>query len=127
MITHFLTDTIMPLLDHFPTQVEPRNCVPPHPLAPPEQCALPPAIENPTVQLPPGSDKIMKVAGNVKWGAGVALMVGFFMGLLVWAGGRWVDHHRAGKVGVIMMLCAVGGGILYGVGYQLISTFAAGG
>jgi hypothetical protein len=43
---------------------------------------------------------------------------------VVWAGGRWVDHHRAGRVGVIMMLCAMAGGILYGIGYQLISHFA---
>ncbi|MBQ0928815.1 hypothetical protein [Saccharopolyspora endophytica] len=124
MITHFIADTVMPLLDQIPTQDE-QICIPPHPLAG-EHCVLAP-FENPTVRMPPGADKIMNVAGNVKWGAGVALMVGFFMGLLVWAGGRWVDHHRAGKVGVIMMLCAVGGGILYGVGYQLISTFAAGG
>lgn len=124
MITHVLADTVMPLLDQFPTQADP-NCFPAHPLAE-DQCALVP-IQNPSVQEPPGADRVMRVAGNVKWGAGVALMVGFFMGLLVWAGGRWVDHHRAGKVGVIMMLCAIGGGILYGVGYELISTFARGG
>ncbi|MBQ0927525.1 MULTISPECIES: hypothetical protein [Saccharopolyspora] len=83
-------------------------------------------IPNPGPVAPPGSEKVIEAVGNVKWGAGVALMVGFFIGLLVWAGGRWVDHHRAGKIGVIMMLCALGGGILYGVGYQLISHFAAG-
>lgn len=81
-------------------------------------------IPNPAPVAPPGSEKILEVVGNVKWGAGVALLVGFFGGLLVWAGGRWVDHHRAGRLGVIMMLCAMAGGILYGVGYQLISHFA---
>lgn len=126
MITHFLHDAVMPLLDQFPAQGDP-TMPPPHPLMPQESETTPPPFPNPEVRQPPGADKVLNVAGNVKWGAGIALMVGFFMGLLIWAGGRWVDHHRAGKVGVIMMLCAIGGGILYGVGYQLISSFAAGG
>ena len=83
-----------------------------------------PGIPNPAPVAPPGAEKILELVGNLKWGAGVALLVGFFGGLLVWAGGRWVDHHRAGRVGVIMMLCALAGGILYGIGYQLISHFA---
>ncbi|SFE21930.1 hypothetical protein SAMN04487819_109183 [Actinopolyspora alba] len=81
-------------------------------------------IPNPEPQAPPGAEQILGVVGNIKWGAGVALLVGFFVGVLVWAGGRWVDHHRAGKVGVVMMLCALGGGILYGIGYQLLTHFA---
>lgn len=75
---------------------------------------------------PPGAAKITTIVANTKWAAGIALLVGFFVGLIVWAGGRWVDHHRAGKVGVIMMLCALGGAILYAIGYQLISSFAGG-
>lgn len=81
-------------------------------------------IPNPAPVAPQGSGKILELVGNIKWGAEVALVVGFFVGLMVWAGGRWVDHHRAGRAGVVMMLCAVGGGILYGIGYQLISHFA---
>ena len=81
-------------------------------------------LPNPTPVPPPGADKILGLVGNAKWGAGVALLLGFFVGLMVWAGGRWVDHHRAGRMGVIMMMCAMAGGILYGVGYQLISHFA---
>lgn len=88
------------------------------------QAVLAAAIPNPPPVPPPGADKILDVVGNVKWGAGVALLVGFFAGILVWAGGRWVDHHRAGRVGVIMMLCALGGALLYGIGYQMISQFA---
>lgn len=83
-------------------------------------------IPNPGPVTPPGADKILEVVGNVKWAAGLGLLMGFFIGLLVWAGGRWVDHHRAGKIGVIMMLCAVSGAILYGVAYQLINHFSAG-
>lgn len=86
--------------------------------------ALADPLPNPDPIPPPGADKILALVGNAKWGAGVALLLGFFVGLMVWAGGRWVDHHRAGRMGVIMMLCAMAGGILYGVGYQLISHFA---
>lgn len=82
------------------------------------------AIPDPAPIAPPGAGAILQAVGNAKWGAGISLVVGFFMGLLVWAGGRWVDHHRAGRVGLIMMLCALAGGVLYGVGYQLISHFA---
>ncbi|OLR92749.1 hypothetical protein BJP25_21250 [Actinokineospora bangkokensis] len=64
------------------------------------------------------------MVGNVRWAAGVSLILGFFGGLLTWAGGRLVDHHRAGRIGLIMMLCAVGGGLLYGVGWQIINSFA---
>ncbi|GAA3561103.1 hypothetical protein GCM10022222_51090 [Amycolatopsis ultiminotia] len=81
-------------------------------------------IPNPLPSKPPGSEKILGLVGNVRWAAGLALMVGFFMGLVVWAGGRWIDHHRAGKVGLVMMLCAVGGAILYGIGWTVINGFA---
>lgn len=81
-------------------------------------------LPNPTPVAPPGSDAILKVVGYSRWGAGLALLIGFFMGLVVWAGGRWVDHHRAGRIGLIMMLCAAAGAILYGIGYQVINHFA---
>jgi hypothetical protein len=82
------------------------------------------AIPNPPPVAPPGSGAILEVAGNAKWGAGIALLVGFFIGLAVWAGGRWVDHHMAGRVGLIMMICALTGAILYSIGYPVISHFA---
>lgn len=83
-------------------------------------------IPNPAPVPPPGNEKILEVVGNAKWAAGIALLVGFFIGLVVWAGGRWVDHHRAGRIGVVMMLCALSGGLLYGIGYQVINQFAGG-
>ncbi|WP_410659454.1 hypothetical protein [Amycolatopsis sp. lyj-112] len=95
------------------------------------QQPVPPApspspLPNPIPEPPPGAPAILGLLNNAKWGAGVALMLGFFIGLTVWAGGRWVDHHRAGKVGLVMMLCSVGGAILYGIGYSLINGFSAG-
>jgi hypothetical protein len=83
-----------------------------------------PSIPNPAPVAPKGAEKILELVGNLKWASGVALMVGFFVGLTVWAGGRWVDHHRAGRTGVIMMMCSMAGGLLYGIGYQLITHLA---
>jgi hypothetical protein len=82
------------------------------------------AITNPAPVAPPGSEMILKVVGYLKWAAGLALLAGFFGGLLVFAGGRVVDHHRAGRIGTVMILASLFGGILYGVGYTMISTFA---
>lgn len=85
-----------------------------------------PVIPNPAPIAPPGSDKILEIVSNVRWGTLVALLAGFLVGLLVWGGGRWVDHHRAGRLGLIMMLCALAGSLLYAIGYQLINHFAGG-
>ncbi|MEC3981987.1 hypothetical protein [Amycolatopsis sp. H20-H5] len=98
---------------------------PPGPSAPPPTSG-PLGIPTPVPLPPPGSGRILGILNNAKWAAGVALVMGFFIGIIVWAGGRWIDHHRAGKVGLVMMLCAVGGAILYGIGYTLISGFAGG-
>lgn len=84
-------------------------------------------IPNPPPKAPPGSEKILEIVAQAKWGAGLALVLGFFVGLIVWAGGRWVDHHRAGRVGLVMMLCSIAGGLLYGIGYQVIDYFAKSG
>ncbi|MHA6797525.1 hypothetical protein ACVGVM_29055 (plasmid) [Pseudonocardia bannensis] len=81
---------------------------------------------NPSPQAPPGAEAITRILGYVKWIAGAALIVGFFGGLAVFAGGRMVDHHRFGRMGAITMMASLGGAILYAVGYTLISSFAGG-
>ncbi|WP_240437826.1 hypothetical protein [Sciscionella marina] len=78
----------------------------------------------PKPEPPPGGQRILGVVNNFMWGAGVALLIGLFSGLIVWVGGRWVDHHRAGKIGVVMMLTAVGGAIVWGIAWTLINGFA---
>lgn len=82
---------------------------------------------DPSPQPPPGSDAITGILSNIKWIAGGALIAGFFGGLIAWVAGRLVDHHRFGRIGLIMMLCAIGGALLYGIGYQLLSHFAGSG
>lgn len=81
-------------------------------------------IPNPAPVAPPGSEKIVQVVGYIKWAAGLALFAGFFAGVLVFAGGRWVDHHRAGRIGSTMIIASLFGGLLYGIGYTMITTFA---
>ena len=81
-------------------------------------------ITDPQPTAPPGSDKITGVIGNIKWAAFASLFVGFFLGVACWAGGRIADHHRAGRIGMILILCSLGGGLLYGIGYQLITHFS---
>ena len=84
------------------------------------------SLPNPAPVAPPGAEKLTQVVGYIKWAAGLALLAGFFAGVLVFAGGRWVDHHRAGRVGSTMIISSLFGGLLYGVGYTMISTFAGG-
>jgi len=81
---------------------------------------------NPASVSPPGGAQILKVIGYIKWGAAAALVTGFFAGVVVFAGGRWVDHHRAGRIGSTMILASLCGALLFGVGYTLISSFAGG-
>lgn len=75
---------------------------------------------------PPQWEKFLAAAGLFKTFAGIALLVGFFAGLAVWAGGRWADNHRAGRAGTIAMLVSVSGGLLYAIGPAMINWMGEG-
>jgi hypothetical protein len=81
-------------------------------------------IPNPTPIAPPGAGAINGVLNNIKWLAGASLIAGFLGGLAVWVGGRLVDYPRAGRFGMIMMIVACAGAILYGISYPTIEHFA---
>ncbi|KAA2252378.1 hypothetical protein F0L68_35605 [Solihabitans fulvus] len=81
-------------------------------------------IPNPPPVAPPGSEQMESIVGNIKWIAGLSLVLCFFAGLAVWSAGRAVDHHRAGRIGAIMMIVGVAGGLAFAIGYPLISHFA---
>ncbi|GJF01680.1 hypothetical protein [Pseudonocardia sp. D17] len=85
---------------------------------------LPAQIPNPGATAPPGADKITQVIGYVKWGAGAAIVLGFFAGVAMFAGGRIADHHRFGRMGAITIFASVGSAFLYAIGYVLLSTIA---
>jgi hypothetical protein len=79
----------------------------------------------PPPEAPPGSERILDVVSYLRWGAGAAILAAFFGGLILFTGGRMADHHRFGRMGTITMLAAVGAGFLYGIGYLVLSAFAA--
>jgi len=85
------------------------------------------SLPNVGPNTPPGSTQILGVVGNIKWLAGVSLIAVFFGGLIAWGAGRFVDHHRFGRIGIIMILCALAGAVAYGIGYQVINSFAGSG
>ncbi len=89
--------------------------------------AVPATLPNPPALAPPGADKILQIVSFIKWFALVALGVGFFGGIAVFAGGRVFDHHRIGRVGTIMMAASVAGSVLYAIGFVVLNDFAAGG
>lgn len=83
-------------------------------------------IPDPTPVAPPGANSITELVGNAKWGAGISLLLGILIGVIVWVGGRWIDHHRAGRIGLAMILISLAGAIVYGIAYQVIQHFAGG-
>ncbi|MFR9802602.1 hypothetical protein ACL02T_09905 [Pseudonocardia sp. RS010] len=83
-------------------------------------------LPNPNPTAPPGAENITNVLGYIKWGAGAAIVAGFFAGVALFAGGRIADHHRFGRMGAITMFASVGAAFLYAVGYSVLATFATG-
>lgn len=81
----------------------------------------------PGAEAPPGSELINQVVGYIRWIAGIAILVGFFAGLALFAGGRIADHHRFGRMGTITMMASMGSAFLYAIGYSLLTAFASGG
>lgn len=85
-------------------------------------------IPNPPPQPLPGNaaGQVQKVVGYIKWVAGLGLAGLFFAGLVAFSAGRVIDHRHYGRVGTMMMICSLGGALLYASGYSLISSFASG-
>ena len=69
---------------------------------------------------PPGSKKILSVVGFVKWVAGAAIIACFLGGIVAFTAGRMFDHHRTGRVGLIFMMAAGVGAVLFAVGPELL-------
>jgi MFS family permease len=73
---------------------------------------------------PPGSEKILSIVGFIKWIAGAALIACFLGGIVAFTAGRLFDHHRTGRIGLIFMMSAAVGAILFAVGPQILNTLA---
>jgi hypothetical protein len=86
--------------------------------------ALAGAIPPVTTQAPPGSEKILSIVGFVKWIAGAGIIACFLGGIVAFTAGRMFDHHRTGRIGLIFMMAAGAGAMLFAVGPQLLNTLA---
>lgn len=82
------------------------------------------AIPKVNTQAPPGSEKILSIVGFVKWIAGAGIIACFLGGIVAFTAGRMFDHHRTGRMGLIFMMAAGVGAMLFAVGPQLLDTLA---
>jgi lipopolysaccharide export LptBFGC system permease protein LptF len=80
-------------------------------------------VPNPAPKPIPGSGSVLDIIAYIKWGALAGIVACFFAGLIAFTAGRIVDNRRAGNVGALMMIAALGGAILYAIGYFLIRSF----
>ena len=74
------------------------------------------AIPKVNTQAPPGSEKILSIVGFVKWIAGAGIIACFLGGIVAFTAGRMFDHHRTGRMGLIFMMAAGVGAMLFAVG-----------
>ena len=85
-----------------------------------------PPLPNPAPVAPAGVEKLNGILANIKFIALMAAVAGFFAGLIVFSVGRIVDHRRAGSTGSMMIISSLGVALLFGLGPQLIQSFATG-
>lgn len=87
---------------------------------------LPAQVPNPGPAAPPGAEKLTQILSFLKWLALGACAVGFMGGLIAFTAGRVVDNRRSGNTGALMMIAAVGGALLFGIGPAVLNGFASG-
>lgn len=105
-----------------PFVTQPPACPPAPPGHGPIDCQMPdPPPERPTL---PGFDRVEELVSNIRWIGSLSLIAIFFIGIIVWSAGRGVDHHRAGRIGTVMMLVGVLGGLAWSLGPALIRYMA---
>lgn len=122
MVLQELLHVATPYLAQNPS---PFGCPPPAPGQPPPNCSIPiPPPIQPDTRLLPGFDRILTLVSNIRWIASLSLVAIFFIGVIVWSLGRGVDHHRAGRVGTIMMLVGTLGALVWSLGPSLITYLA---
>lgn len=73
---------------------------------------------------PPGAGAMNNILGYLKWMALAGCAVAFMGGLIAFTAGRVIDNRRYGNTGSLMMLASIGGALLFGIGPQILNTFA---
>ncbi|MEU4377670.1 hypothetical protein [Pseudonocardia alni] len=86
----------------------------------------PPRIPEVNAVAPPGNEMFTRVVGFFIWIAGVCVLGLFFGGIIASTAGRLYDHHGSGRRGAQMIVSSLVLAVLLGLGYTLITSFAAG-
>ena len=73
---------------------------------------------------PPARRRSSAIVGFVKWIAGAGIIACFLGGIVAFTAGRMFDHHRTGRMGLIFMMAAGVGAMLFAVGPQLLDTLS---
>ena len=84
------------------------------------------AVPDPAPAAPPGFDQLVTILSWIKNLALISAAAAFFGGLIVFAGGRILDHRRAGSTGAMMILSSLGAALLFGIGTLLLNAMASG-
>ncbi len=80
-------------------------------------------VPNPDPVAPDGiSGPIQTLMGYVKWGVLVVIIVAGFVGAGAVAGGRLFANHGTSKVGISILMAAIGAAVLYVGVYALITS-----
>ncbi|MEO6703127.1 MAG: hypothetical protein ABI140_11785 [Jatrophihabitantaceae bacterium] len=77
---------------------------------------------NPCPKPPPGLKQMMSdFTSYAKFGTMWAVVIAFFVSLIVLTAGRILDHHGAAKKGSIGIAVSVGAAALFGAGYAILT------
>src|SRR5680860_801651 len=83
-------------------------------------------VPNPPAKAPAGvADPVAAVISYVKWGVLIVIFLSALAGVGALAGGRVFGNHGASKVGVSMLVTAVGALVVYVGLYAFLSGFGA--
>ncbi len=78
---------------------------------------------NPPAKAPDGvAEPVSKLVAYIKWGVLVVIVVAGFIGAGAVAGGRIFAHHGASKIGIGILISALGAAVLYVGIYALITS-----
>lgn len=82
-------------------------------------------VPNPPAKAPDGVSAPVAVISYVKWGVLIVIFLSALAGVGALAGGRVFGNHGASKVGVSMLVTAVGALVVYVGLYAFLAGFGA--
>lgn len=81
------------------------------------------AVPDPDPQAPPNVDEpVSTLISYLKWGVLLVILAAGLVGAGAIAGGRVFSHHGASKIGIGILLSALGGAVVYVSIYAIITS-----